>query len=404
MTLNLPESLFACLLAIAGLTLAAPATAQDMPASPSPWSLNTYGTLGVAATDQERAGYRPNASHRTALYDDWSGRLDNRLGVQLSYKLSPELAVVGHVLTQRDGADQVSTDWLWGMLQWTPAPGWAVQAGRFQNTLFLTSDNLYVGYAHPWVRPPVELYSLGGESPDLDGIMLRYSKPWQDWQLGVTAHVAHARQVRPLYSYVNHPNSALALSLSNNDWLFRVSMLFSKTSFQSPRAQAVANLIAAQNPLAAADYQTGDLGVQRYANAGFRYEHHPWTVQGEVARTDLRKKTLPDQLAWYLTAAYSAGDFSPYLTYASVRGLGNLDENRLTGRASLAAQALLNAKRNDQQTLSLGVRWDFRAGMALKAQWDRVHVPAGQQGLLMNPLPAGQTRLNVVSVVLDWRY
>lgn len=392
------------ILLCAALQLPAMAQSQPDDTTESPLTLNAYGTLGLAATDQAQAGYRPTVSYRNILHDQWSGRLDNRLGAQARYALTPSLAVVAHVLARRNGGDEVSAEWLWGMLQWTPAPGWALQAGRFQNTLFLTSDNQAVGYAQPWVRPPVELYNLGGETANVDGVMLRYNRPLSDWQVGLTAHAGRAKLVRPFYRYENHPNAALALSLSDNNWLFRVSTLVAKTDYQAPAAQAVADLITAQNPQAGADYQTGALGWQHYSNAGFRYEQHPWLIQGEFARTNLRKKVLPDQRAWYLTAAYSVGDWTPYISFASLRGVSNLDENRLSGNAQKAAQALLLGKRNDQQTLSLGVRWDLRPGMALKAQWDQVRVNAGEPGLLQTPLPAGQERVRVLSVVLDWSY
>jgi hypothetical protein len=77
----------------------------------------------------------------------------------------------------------------------------------------------------------------------VDGVMLRYNRPLSDWQAGLTAHAGRVKLARPLYRYENHPNAALALSLSDNNWLFRISTLVAKTDYQAPAAQAVADLI-----------------------------------------------------------------------------------------------------------------------------------------------------------------
>src|SRR5574343_32469 len=88
------------------LNLSALAQSQPDDTTESPLTLNAYGTLGLAATDQAQAGYRPTVSYRNILHDQWSGRLDNRLGAQARYALTPSLAVVAHVLARRNGGDE----------------------------------------------------------------------------------------------------------------------------------------------------------------------------------------------------------------------------------------------------------------------------------------------------------
>jgi hypothetical protein len=57
-----------------------------------------------------------------------------------------------------------------------------------------------------------------------------------------------------------------------------------------------------------------------------------------------------------------------------------------------------------QQTWSLGVRWDFRSGFALKAQFDHIDMDEGSRGWLNNLQPGFQPggSLNLLSFAVDY--
>jgi hypothetical protein len=66
-----------------------------------------------------------------------------------------------------------------------------------------------------------------------------------------------------------------------------------------------------------------------------------------------------------------------------------------------AATAAANYTAGEQQTTSLGVRWDISPQVALKAQWDRTHVEVNGGGLWRTSTLSEAT-LNVVGVSLDF--
>lgn len=365
---------------------------------------NAYGTLGYAKTDTNSPGYRSKSTFNFALDDSFSGRLDNRLGLQLSAQLTPAWSLVAHTLIHRNGDDTVEPDLLWAQAKWKINEQSSVYFGRSQSTLFLTSEEFYVGYSQPWVRPPVELYNLGGENAFSDGIVVQHRIPLLGRTLSVEARAGVSSLVRANYSVQNQPTLGLTLSLVDAEMTLRASLVQADVSVQSSKLNPIMALIYRQNPAVAAEYSLAHIDAQRYASLGIRYEHNNWLLMTEIARTDLKRKSLPDQLAAYVTVGHTFGDWTPYVTYAQLHMLGDLNETRLSGRTALIANAYLATKKNDQKTVSAGVRWDIKPGLALKAQWDRVTPNAGEPGLLTGKLPTGQSHLNVVSVVLDWAF
>ncbi|AZP11278.1 hypothetical protein [Undibacterium parvum] len=390
------------LLAISLVLLSSPAQALDL--LDGKLEFNAYGTLGLAKTNQSKPGYRSKANYNFSLDDSYSGIMDNRLGLQLSAQITPAWSLVAHTLTHRNSDDLVETELAWAQAKWKINEQSSIYLGRSQNILFLTSEEFYVGYSQPWVRPPVELYSMGGENSGSDGIVIQHRLPLSGRTLSLEARVGVSSLNRANYTVRNQPNIALAASLVDNELLLRASLLQADVTVRGRQLDSIIKLISDQNPMVGAEYSLENIHAVLYGSLGMRYEHNNWLLMTEIARTQLKRKSLPDQRAAYITLGRNFGNWMPYLSYAKLQVLGETTETRLTGGAALAANAFLATKNNEQQTLSLGLRWDIKPGLALKGQWDRVTPNAGEPGLLTGKLPAGQNHLNVMSVVLDWAY
>jgi len=85
--------------------------------------------------------------------------------------------------------------------------------------------------------------------------------------------------------------------------------------------------------------------------------------------------------------------------------------SNFSSTAYAGAVSLQNVGKIAQNTLSVGTRWDFRRGMALKAQFDRVSKPSASNGLFLNPdasTASGQDffnnkkKVNVLSLAVDF--
>ena len=123
---------------------------------------------------------------------------------------------------------------------------------------------------------------------------------------------------------------------------------------------------------------------------------------------------LSDVTAWYVSAGYRYGDFTPYVSYGSHKGhIKNEPGIDTTGAAPLAAGAAgLNAGINStmaaftparQTTTTLGLRWEAMKNIAVKAQYDSISTgdnSAGRLKTFTGLTPA--TRVNLVSLAVDF--
>ena len=128
-----------------------------------------------------------------------------------------------------------------------------------------------------------------------------------------------------------------------------------------------------------------------YHSLGVSYTNNPWQIQSEVSYSDFKANAFPSQMAAYLSLGYQVGKLTPFAVLASTKNEG--DPIPIPQAPIIPAAPELNAQlailqssmelRNEtfglkQTSLSLGLRWDIRYDMALKAQWD--HSRVGRQG------------------------
>jgi hypothetical protein len=82
----------------------------------------------------------------------------NKIGLQFYQNIGTKLSATTQFLAKGHDSD---FDFVanWAFLSWNPKPDLTVRAGRVVIPLFLLSEYLEVGYAYPWVRPPLEMYA-----------------------------------------------------------------------------------------------------------------------------------------------------------------------------------------------------------------------------------------------------
>lgn len=367
-------------------------------------SLNLFGTLGQSRSSLDAPRYRTFGQNDYDLDRQWSGVLDQRYGLQINLALNEQMALIGQGLVHRNSLDETEWQTTWAYWRWQLDEHWETSLGRFRHPLFMITEEFDIGYAWPWVRPPVELYSLAGESNYVDGGKLRWQTPVSDYTLGLTAFTGRLSLDRKPRIEIDTQLSGLEAHLTDGNLTLRASLVQADTQLDSPRVEGIVGLIDTQNPSVAEEYAVDDIDGQRYANLGLRYEDGRWLVMAEYVRLWLESRSLPDKQAYYLTLGHTFGDFTPYVTYARQEVVGSLSENRLSGRPAFAVDALLAGSNSEQYSYSLGVRWDFYPGMALKGQVDQVYQKAPALGLQGAPLPDGRDHFTVTSLVLDWAF
>ncbi len=372
------------------------------------FSINGFGTLSAVRSSETRADFangplRPNGPGHTHT---WSAAPDSRLGVQLTAQPSRDLSSVLQLISeqQNDGSYRPRVEWANVQLRLSDAL--SVRVGRIARPAFLSGDHRKVGYTMPWVRPPLEVYSMlpGASSDGVDaGYRFTHGAVNHDFQI----FVGNSDAKGPVNSNVlTRDGLGLAYRSESGGWTVRSSYLQSKLTVDGPQPlfDAYRGFGAAGRAIAER-YETRRKNY-RLATLGAGYDAGSWFIIGEAARV-WNDSWMGDRTGWYLGAGHSFGDVTPYFVLAGIKS----DSPTSTSGLDHPGAAGLNERLNDllaltpvQKSISVGVRWDVVRDLALKAQFDYMDIADGSSGHQVNLQP-GFVRgknLKLFSVALDF--
>jgi len=407
-----------------------------LPAAAEGLRWSGYGTLGlvhVSAPADWR--FRRDISQRGEADSGVSWTPDTRLGLQLNWQPHEQLELVAQGVLRRRARTAPAVESLeWAFASWRPTPALTVRVGRTSPDVFLLADYRNVGFAYPWVRPPVEAY---GWMPlfSMDGADVAYQWPTRDGRWFGRFYAGRARttlaggdgyadprvRTRSLVGgTISHESGGLTLKLSG---------AVAKTQLDDTVGLAQAKLLLqqlaqAQLPVVSAEAAAlndhiGELKGFRnhYLSLGATWDRGPWQLQGEWSRIGGSYRAQASTFA-YGSVAYRRGSVTWFGLASRAWPTHPLLPSPQWGPAvaplvgpvmAMQIQALgeglsnaNNVARNDQHTVGAGLRWDVAPNAAVKLQVDRVHVHAHGSALWSNTRDNESARATVFSAALDF--
>jgi hypothetical protein len=385
-------------------------------ASASMFSFSAFGTLGVVHSSEDRADFTasPLSPDGAGFTNAWSRDVDSRLGAQVVARFTPQLSAMLQVISEQRYNDTYTPHVEWANITYQPLPELSLRVGRIVLPTFLLSDSRKVGYANPWVRPPVEVYSL---SPiyDSDGADVSYKIHLGEvvntlvstfGQTGVgypSGGRFNVKRLRVIADTVEYGAATVHMAYQADSYTYNtVDPLFDAFRQFGPQGIALAN-----------KYNLDHKPAQ-VITAGALYDPGKWFITGEWGQRKLNSAGGEDS-AWYVSGGYRLAKFTPYLTYSRAKADSNTSDPGLSLSGlppNLAgAAAGLNSALNSflgtlasQKTISLGFRWDVMKHVDLKVQYDHIDLGAGSAGTLINVQPDFQRggSLNVASIAIDF--
>lgn len=398
-------------------------------------SLSGFGTVGVSRTNTDEALFnypgQGGGSDRSASFNP-----DTKLGLQGTYKATNTLSATAQVLTKYRYDGEYKPDFEWAFAKWQALPSLAVRVGRIGAPFFMVSDFRDVGYANTAIRPPLDVY---GQVPvsSVDGGDISYQTNLNTTTLTATlwggqTKAKYASALRNAGADVEPTEIRLRNQIGLNlqaefdgGYALRVGhmqgKLTVKTSSVAQLTAGLTQLGAFANPVTApvarelldALDTTGEKAS--FTGIGFSVDRDNYVLATEYTMRKVKHGVVSDTTGWYVLGGYRLGSFLPYAVVSrlTVKSANTaMPANVATYLGSTvagSAQSLMNSDKVAQNTLSAGVRWDFRSGMALKAQFDHINKPSQSNGLFLAPDAAtsgnfynNKKNVNVVSVALDF--
>ena len=404
---------------------AAAATGHASLAAADDWaslfSFSGYGTLGVVHSSDRNADYLVDAFKPTGpgATHAWSADVDSRVAGQVTMKMSQNLSAVVQVIVQQRYDDTYKPEVEWANVKYQVTPDFSVRAGRIVLPVFMVTDSRKVGYANPWVRPPVEVYGLvpvthsDGADASIRWPLGEFANTFQATygrsdskfppQRSTGTLEAKARNLYALVDTIEHDSVTVRLNYGRAKvTIDAFDPLFDAFRQFGPPGNAIADR-----------FELKDKSVT-FLGFGTTVDPGPWFASAEWAQFDTNS-VVGKRSAWYVSGGPRIGKFTPFATYARVKADSVTSDPGLSlaGLPAPVAQqaAILNAALNAQlaaiaaqKTWSLGVRWDGWRNAALKAQYDHVSRDAGSIGTFGNLQPGFQPggSANIVSVAADF--
>ncbi|WP_431479256.1 hypothetical protein [Massilia eburnea] len=388
------------LFALAGALLVQPAAhAGHTTAQESSWTFGGFGTLSAVHSSEKQADYAANPLNpgEAGATRDWSYAVDSRLGAQLSYNDGGHWSAVLQVVAERNLTHSWTPKVEWANVQYQVSPELSLRVGRIALPLFLSGDYRKASYALTSVRTPVELYAAIPIS-NSDGIDASYR--WNFGNVKNTTQVLFGGTSVPLSDDTRVKAHRLAgVSNTSTSGALTVRATAIEGELETPLLQELFSAIRQFGP-------QGEVLARRYEpdrkratvlSIGASYDPGNWFVMGEVGRVNARSM-LGDKTAGYVSGGYRLGSFTPYGTFSKVvsntpNQVAGLDLSMLPPPYAPAAQRL-NMELNgllsmiaEQDSTSLGLRWDATSNAAVKLQFDHVRPRSGTSGTLSNIQP-----------------
>jgi opacity protein-like surface antigen len=402
----------AVLFALLGGSAVARATDED---TASMFSFSGFGTAGVVHSNEHDADFTSNAfqPNGAGYTHDWSPAVDSLIGAQVVANFSPRLSAMLQLISEQNYDNSYTPHVEWANVKYELTPDASIRVGRIVLVDFLFSDTHNVGYTLPWVRPPVEVYSLVPIDTN-DGVDASYS-----WTLGrvtqrFVAYAGTTSTQQPAGGYADaRRHWGVSDTLEYGAASLRVT--YSRASITLDGLDTFVGEFGMFGPQGAALQSKYDpyRRPAEFEAIGAMYDPRDWFVAAEWGASQFHS-LLGESTAWYVSGGYRLGKFTPYATYGALKGNSNTYEPglnvadlppNLAGPASalnkeLTALLAIQA----QNTLSAGLRWDLLKNVDLKLQYDHTRLGKGSAGLLKNEQPGFQVggTLDILSVAIDF--
>jgi len=353
-----------------------------------------FGTIGLATTDSKQFGYRNDMSLNDGVeYHKADFSQVSNIGVQLHYKLTDDLDVVGQFIYRKQDENDLNGVTQLAFAKYRVTPKFDIRLGRTAIDVFHFSDVRDIGIAYPWVVLPNEVYGLI-PNRHLDGADVIYRSRINKVALssklfwGETKSDFSSSTFDPIdFS----PLTGIKLELAQQHWL--VSARYTKTKAQNTSA-GLGQFITALPSFSQFIPDIGTLANKidftnkniNYKSIYGQYNWDHFELSGEWVHIDSGALPLKEIDNAFVNLSYQNKNHTFYVSYSLVESDGykfaeTLVEPELVQQVVFRIEEVVNTFRHNQSTTSLGWRWDVTETTALKVQWQNVNIDPRGGGL-----------------------
>mgnify|MGYP004701025225 CR=1 FL=1 len=375
----------------------------------STFSLRGFGTLGVARSSSDQAEFARDFSQPKGIKGgQWSGRIDSILGLQANWQATPQLELVGQIVSRYRYDESRDPEVMWAFAKWEPDPRLALRAGRIGADFMMLADSRLVGFSSLTVRPSTDFFGVLSFSY-FDGADASLTLPLGSGLIRGKLFTGEIKEKTSLANGIwdssDSPIHGLVLDYFNGPWHVRASEVrvrFERDINFAPLPELLRTAGTAQS-ITAADALIIAGKTTQYQSFGVVYDSGPLQVQAMLNSIRHEAGFLHNSQAGYLLAGYRVGAVTPY---AGVSWWKSKIKSQSTGLPDPVLNKefdlVMGTTVADQTIYTLGARWSLCRNTAVKLQWDAIRGSASSRLPVLRSGPDWNGRTNVISAVVDF--
>lgn len=303
---------------------------------------------------------------------------ESLFAIQIDADLNERVTATAQILAE--GKDDFKPELAWAYANVQLGKGFSTKVGRQRIPFYRYSDFLDVGYAYPWIRPPVAMYNQPWSNAD--GVSLSHNAYFGKWfsqaQFLYGRFEGDAAIGRNKFQGQLDHLRGLSWDVEYDEWLsLRAAYLTANVTISGSPLDQVTNALRQFRQSALADRLDYNDDPGTFKSLGFKVDKANWLVVGEYSELEVEDSVLEniDRTDWYATVGRRFGNVMPHVTYG--RQTAGADLSVLTGISPrsplfLPVAAAATSQQLDETFKSIGVRWDFGTNVALKADYTTV--------------------------------
>ena len=364
-------------------------------------------TVGGAVHDDKNKNRYIGSLGDRGITDKFSFETDTRFGLQISSEVAKDMSVVSQILgTGVDGNFNAVVEWAY--VDYEVNENISIRAGKIKQPVYLVNDYVEVGYAYPWIRPPVEVYYLNNPLNTVNGVEILFQYDVGPGTLSLQPYFGSNRDDIPNTSgqgfFEAESITGIDIKYSGRGYTAHFSNFTCDVKLNG-QLQSVPTVFGF--PVNIDLSGTGECEV---SSVGLNLDINNIVVYSEWQKrttTDTLARPFGQQDAFYATFGYRFGKYLPHITFASIDGtsgkagpfavtcdadptaaLGSEQSNcaGATGSASAnSAAQVTNFPVAVQTSVTAGLRYELNDSAALKFEYSVVDVDTVPQGSPGNP-------------------
>jgi hypothetical protein len=379
--------------------LAAPVLAGDI----SGLRINGFATIAMSTLDEPGAMIQ-------GVGDERRFDADSILGLQFRLPINERVNFTTQILGKGGEDYRANVEWAFFTLEANEY--FDVRAGRLRIPFFSISDSLEIGYAYPWVRPPVDVYGQLGFSR-FDGADLIYRTALGGNAFSAQAYTGSSSPVQELMGMEVELDIVdlwgLNLQLQNDYLQLRIGHTEGDYSIGGVDAMMASVSFPAGMNVPETLMTSGRHG--EFTGVGLSLFYQDVQLLSEYTR----RKTdgmISDSSGWYTTLTYQLDDWQPHITFSKLKtdeDYRDLEDMAamLSGTADASMQSMagmlnsvIRMGKVDQDSVTLGVRYDWMPRMAVKLEWQQIQPEKGSNGLF-DAAHTIEDKVSVYTIAID---